>query len=506
MPKVIGFDPVDLGFGGMINYSGKNNNKVLAKVKSGSYPKLLQGSATPIDGYPFASWFPFDEGAGDATCAITGSSFPSSYIGWTTTTEGSTAYNPSGVSNLSPAISVRSFNNFTVSTWIEQNGTWGTTAQGGILDGYTADASANGNFSIYRDGSAIDGFIYQDTNGSRISRARGMTEVGKIHLAWVVRVDDNIVDWYVNGVLIQRLTGLQVSFTSGSMGYRFSDSYDNESIKVINQSIFKGAMTDQNVEDLYNLGHTALNDRTLWTGGDASEPALPAIGPAPALESADPYISSVKLLLQPTTSDTTIVDKSGTASITGNTSTVLDSDGKFTGYKSMNFGYSGGNTNNIRTNSVYNTIGTQDFTIEFWFKAANVDSGTNNHIFRSQNSNLLVARNGQSSPGDGSLATGGSVFDGIGIGKAYTAGVWYHVALTRQGTTGRIFQNGVLKASNTTSGESFGTVGNLYIGNFTSPQAQYSARSKIQSLRMTVGVARYTSNFTAPTAAFPTPT
>jgi hypothetical protein len=38
MPKVIGFDPVDLGYGGMINYSGSDNNKVLDDVKDGDYP------------------------------------------------------------------------------------------------------------------------------------------------------------------------------------------------------------------------------------------------------------------------------------------------------------------------------------------------------------------------------------------------------------------------------------------------------------------------------------
>lgn len=38
MAKVIGFDPVDLGFGGMINYSGSDNNKVLDDVKDGDYP------------------------------------------------------------------------------------------------------------------------------------------------------------------------------------------------------------------------------------------------------------------------------------------------------------------------------------------------------------------------------------------------------------------------------------------------------------------------------------
>ena len=42
MPKVIGFDPVDLGFGGMINYSGSDNNKVLDDVKDRDYPTILQ--------------------------------------------------------------------------------------------------------------------------------------------------------------------------------------------------------------------------------------------------------------------------------------------------------------------------------------------------------------------------------------------------------------------------------------------------------------------------------
>ena len=40
MPKVIGFDPVDLGFGGMINYSGSDNNIVLDDIRDGNYPTM----------------------------------------------------------------------------------------------------------------------------------------------------------------------------------------------------------------------------------------------------------------------------------------------------------------------------------------------------------------------------------------------------------------------------------------------------------------------------------
>ena len=60
MAKVIGFNPVDLGYGGMKNYSGSDNNKVLDDVKDGNYPivggdpywadvtLLLQGSTTDV--------------------------------------------------------------------------------------------------------------------------------------------------------------------------------------------------------------------------------------------------------------------------------------------------------------------------------------------------------------------------------------------------------------------------------------------------------------------------
>ena len=43
MAKVIGFNPVDLGYGGMKNYSGSDNNKVLDDVKDGNYPTIVVG-------------------------------------------------------------------------------------------------------------------------------------------------------------------------------------------------------------------------------------------------------------------------------------------------------------------------------------------------------------------------------------------------------------------------------------------------------------------------------
>jgi len=53
MPKVIGYDPVDLGYGGMINYSGSDNNKVLDDVKDGDYPRIPGEAGTA---YRYLRW------------------------------------------------------------------------------------------------------------------------------------------------------------------------------------------------------------------------------------------------------------------------------------------------------------------------------------------------------------------------------------------------------------------------------------------------------------------
>ena len=89
---------------------------------------------------------------------------------------------------------------------------------------------------------------------------------------------------------------------------------------------------------------------------------------------------------------------------------------------------------------------------------------------------------------------------------ALSSGIWYHVAVVRNGTaTGnlKIYLNGTLDA---TSGVAVTTNFNQtnigYIGadrTATNPMNGY-----IDDLRITNGYARYTANFTPPTAAFPT--
>jgi len=87
---------------------------------------------------------------------------------------------------------------------------------------------------------------------------------------------------------------------------------------------------------------------------------------------------------------------------------------------------------------------------------------------------------------------------------------WHHIAMCRSGSTVRLFLNGTSQTVTT-----YGSIGTInmdnqnypvYIGANNFDTAQYGNRvlnGYIDDLRITKGVARYTANFTAPTAPFP---
>lgn len=81
---------------------------------------------------------------------------------------------------------------------------------------------------------------------------------------------------------------------------------------------------------------------------------------------------------------------------------------------------------------------------------------------------------------------------------------WHHVAVTRSGSTLRLFVDGVQESSNTVSFTiSTNNSGPLVIGGGAYAPTLRSFSGYIDELRITKGVARYTANFTAPTAPFP---
>jgi hypothetical protein len=143
--------------------------------------------------------------------------------------------------------------------------------------------------------------------------------------------------------------------------------------------------------------------------------------------------------------------------------------------------------------------GTGDFTIEFWLRLnttsiqtifSNLTSAasTNPHIYISSTLYYYTA-------------------NAIRItGASLSAGQWYHIAVCRASGSTRLFVNGTQSGSTYTDANNYGTTAPLGIGTYWasgSPVTTDTLNGYIDDLRITKGYARYTTNFTPPTQAFP---
>ena len=162
-------------------------------------------------------------------------------------------------------------------------------------------------------------------------------------------------------------------------------------------------------------------------------------------------------------------------------------------------------------------FGTSDFTIEGWIYINSLPINDYSQIVcfgtsgNTQRWILFIdTRTSQSAPYLRFLSLNSSnsvVIDVPGAGSSgWSAGTWYHVAVTRSGNTFKLFRNGVQNGSTVTNAGSCPattSTGALYVGAEVGGGIAYW-NGYIDDLRITKGYARYTSNFTPPTRAFPT--
>lgn len=141
-------------------------------------------------------------------------------------------------------------------------------------------------------------------------------------------------------------------------------------------------------------------------------------------------------------------------------------------------------------------FGTNDFTIEMWVYASDINYGNR----------TLVVSSAFDTGGPFLLHQYGDYirFWSPGLASSYleyglfTATTWTHIAVTRNNRTLRLFINGTQRASGTDN------------SNYSDKAIRIGARfdgtenfnGYINDLRITTGLARYTANFTAPTATF----
>ena len=140
-------------------------------------------------------------------------------------------------------------------------------------------------------------------------------------------------------------------------------------------------------------------------------------------------------------------------------------------------------------------FGTGDFTVEAWIKPTAL---TNFYtIFGTRTTSNSSTAFTLTMDASGTVGVYTSGFSPI-TAATITAGVWSHVAVTRSGTTARIFVDGILSASATLSNNFTDQV--FTIGGPVGGGSQFFA-GEISNLRVVKGTAVYTSNFAVPTSA-----
>ena len=150
---------------------------------------------------------------------------------------------------------------------------------------------------------------------------------------------------------------------------------------------------------------------------------------------------------------------------------------------------------NIPGNAIFN-VSSGDFTIEYWKYHVN-NSAYQTDFYTGNGGTISLAVGIDNTLHPYIQGSSGQVNSSVTI----TAGTWNHIAWVKSGSTITGYLNGVSMGSSfaVTIGSNTTTV---IIGYFPG-YGQYT-NGYIDDLRITKGYARYTANFTPPTAALPT--
>ncbi|MBC8737357.1 LamG domain-containing protein [Paraburkholderia sp. UCT31] len=213
--------------------------------------------------------------------------------------------------------------------------------------------------------------------------------------------------------------------------------------------------------------------------------------PTPAVTNSDPYWTQVTALLTMDGADgaTSLSDAKGGNYTTGSTGAKLTTSVSMfgTGALSTLSGYATGPASAL-------AFGTQDFTVEFFARASAARPycfiegrpSVNGPYFMMDSYGVYVGGGYISSPASSQFLP--------------TDNAFHHVAYSRAGSTGRLFVDGKLVATAADGA-------NYQAGQFTIGANTFGIVVDgfyLDELRITKGVARYTSAFAAPTSAFPT--
>jgi hypothetical protein len=212
---------------------------------------------------------------------------------------------------------------------------------------------------------------------------------------------------------------------------------------------------------------------------------------------SDPNWSNVSLML---TGDDFIDWSNQRNAITNNGGVTLNTATKKFNASSL---YFNGSTQNLTLNASSNfNFGTDNFTIECWFNQTskitsypclvNFNGPWAANVFELQVNTNDVGNKICFSANNGGANILVSTTQPV-------VGTWYHVAVVKSGSSLLLFVNGVQEASASYTSNISGGNSTANIGGISSKYFN----GYIADMRITTGVARYTTNFTTPSTALP---
>ena len=280
----------------------------------------------------------------------------------------------------------------------------------------------------------------------------------------------SVITLYINGTSVGSST-FSNSFSGDSANGGVGGFYSNPGVYYLD-----GFMSDMRV----------VNGTAMYTS-NFTPPTAPLT-----------KVTNTKLLLNFT--NAAIFDQTGKTNVQTVSTAQLDTAVKKFGTASAEF--SGNTTDKLVAIFSGITIGTGDFTIEFWVYFDAISDGNVYTLLDGRTSgdtsNLMWA---QEAYGTWSIQDGaGSNLNEGWDSSTFSTGTWYHIAQTRESSVSRFFVNGTKTSGNLTDTTNYDSqtyhIGGRYAvgGN--------STNGYIDELRITKGKARYTSNFTVPTEEF----
>jgi hypothetical protein len=394
--------------------------------------------------------------------------------------------------------------NFTVEFWLYSLGVANTYGRAQVF-GATEATSGSGAFVISLSGSpqGSTGLTVYSSSTIPINYTTAIPSNTWIHVA-VVRsgTGTNQTNLFINGN----------SVGSGTMATSLATPvYDIGALNAVNPAFsdfFNGFLDDFRITKniaRYETGTGANAGKMVFAGtNNFADPnnfgeLQTNIGPNP-----DPNWNSVSLLLRngalgstlipidesPRTKPIRVVNGAGISTTVfqyGSSSLIFDgvNDYIFVQGASTDF-----------------VFGTGDFTIEFWVRFPVVTGSGIIMDFRPAGTGPTVAlpniaRNG--------TTLGYAVNNVTAIsGGTVSANIWHHVAVARSGTSTRMFLDGAQIGSiySDSTNYSCGADRPLLGADANNPKVSFS-QMFIDDLRITKGIARYTSNFTPPPAELP---